>query len=61
MQITLNGADWQFKGFNGEEWRWRNEHLPGTKDAFGWRPASVPGSVQHDLWQAGDIPDPTAS
>ncbi len=58
MQITLNGTDWQFKGFNGEEWRWRNEHHPQTRDTFGWRPASIPGSVQHDLWQAGDIPDP---
>ncbi len=58
MNITLNGRSWQLKGFNGEEWRWQNAHLPESKDTPGWHPASVPGSVQHDLWQAGVIPDP---
>jgi beta-mannosidase len=57
-EISLNGDNWQFKEFYGEDWRWRNAHKPGTRDIRGWRTGSVPGSVHHDLWQLGEIPDP---
>jgi beta-mannosidase len=56
--IILNGSDWQFKGFIGEDWLLRNAHMPDTRDQRRWRQATVPGSVQHDLWQAGEIADP---
>src|SRR5512133_3137495 len=56
--ISLNGADWQFKGYIGEDWLLRNAHLPDTRDVRGWHSATVPGSVQHDLWQNDLIPDP---
>ncbi len=57
-KISLNGADWQFKGYYGEDWAGREGHLAGTRDVRHWHPGRVPGSVQHDLWQAGVIPDP---
>lgn len=56
--ISLNGADWQCKGYYGEDWRWRDAHRPATRDSRHWLPASVPGSVHHDLWRAGEIPNP---
>jgi beta-mannosidase len=56
--ISLDGPDWLFKDFIGEDWLWRDAHKPGTRDVLGWRRATVPGSVQHDLWQAGAIPNP---
>src|SRR5512142_2918759 len=55
--LSLNG-EWQFKGYIGEDWLWRNAHKPGTRDVRGWLTGTVPGSVQYDLWQAGQIPDP---
>jgi beta-mannosidase len=59
MKISLNGSDWLFKGFYGEDWRWRNAHKPGSRDhTLAWFPATVPGSVQHDLFQAGEISNP---
>jgi beta-mannosidase len=33
--------------------------MPSSRDhARGWKPAAVPGSVQHDLWVLGEIPNP---
>src|SRR5688572_25405247 len=58
MRIMLNGSDWQFKDYVGEDWRWRDTHKPDTRDVRHWRRGSVPGSVHHDVWTAGDIPDP---
>lgn len=58
MLIPLNGSDWSFKGFTGADWVWRHSVQPGTPDRRGWFPAAVPGSVGHDLLQAGEIPDP---
>ena len=58
MHISLNGGDWLFKAFVGEDWLARSAHKPASKDILGWLPARVPGSVQHDLWQCGEIPDP---
>lgn len=57
-RLNLNGNGWQLKGYLGEDWRWRDAHKPELRDAEGWIPATVPGSVYHDLWQAGRIPDP---
>lgn len=58
MRLSLNGSDWQFKDYYGEDWRWRDAHKPGTRDTRFWRVGSVPGSVHNDLWAAGEIPDP---
>jgi beta-mannosidase len=57
-RLSLNGDGWQFKEFYGEDWRWRNSHMPDSRDLRGWRPGSVPGCPHHDLWQLGEIPDP---
>ena len=56
--IYLNGDDWRFKEFTGEDWRWRKSHLRNTNDRYFWQTGSVPGSVQHDLWQSGEIANP---
>lgn len=57
-KIYLNGNDWCFKEFTGEDWRWRRSHLSDTNDRQFWRAGSVPGSVQHDLWKSGEIANP---
>lgn len=57
-RIPLSGDDWQLKGYLGEDWRWRDAHKPGTRDTSGWISGRVPGTVHHDLWQAGQIADP---
>ncbi len=51
--IPLGGAEWAMREALGEAWRWHVD-----SDRPGWLPATVPGSVIHDLWTAGDIPDP---
>jgi beta-mannosidase len=56
--FPLNGAGWQIKGYLGEDWELRRAYDPQTRDVLGWIPASVPGSIQNDLWQAGKIPNP---
>ncbi len=58
LRLSLNGSDWTFKGFYGEDWNWRKSHQPDTMDKRHWKMGTVPGSVQNDLWQAGEIPDP---
>jgi beta-mannosidase len=55
--ISLNG-DWQFKEYYGEDWRSRNAHKATTRDTRLWRAGTVPGSVHHDLWSLGEIPNP---
>jgi beta-mannosidase len=57
-RIPLNGSDWLFKDFYGEDWRWRNSHLPDSPDRRQWRVGSVPGCPHHDLWKLREIPDP---
>lgn len=57
MRISLNG-DWQFKDYLGEDWRWRDAHMPGTRDVNHWRTGCVPGTVQNDLWKAGALANP---
>ncbi|NLE43974.1 MAG: hypothetical protein GX620_04585 [Chloroflexi bacterium] len=56
--VPLNGSDWQFRGYTGIEWEWRKAYLPEAELGPGWMEATVPGSVHHDLWQSGEIPDP---
>lgn len=59
MRISLNGDDWLFKDFYGEDWRWRDVFKPGTRDVRWWRSGGcVPGSVLDDLWRLGEIADP---
>ncbi|MQA24718.1 MAG: hypothetical protein GEU94_04445 [Micromonosporaceae bacterium] len=55
--LRLDGDDWQLRPCLGEEWRW---HLTPDqpRNAPGWLPARVPGSVIDDLWRAGEVPDP---
>lgn len=58
-RISLNGSGWLFKGYYGEDWRWRLAVQPGSRDFIrGWMPAVVPGCVLSDLLQNGEIPDP---
>lgn len=53
--IPLEGA-WRVKGFLGED----AAHAAALRGAegHGWIPATVPGSVGHDVWRAGEGPDP---
>ena len=55
MVRSLNGDDWQLKGWVGDEWKW---YVNKPLDTPGWLPARVPGSVVDDLWRAGDVADP---
>lgn len=57
-RVSLNGDDWQIKAYEGEDWNWRHAHMPVTRDVRHWIPASVPGSIHHDVWKSGQIPDP---
>jgi beta-mannosidase len=57
-RISLNGSDWLFKDFYGEDWRWRNSHLSDSRDKRHWRVGSIPGCPHHDLLMLGEIPDP---
>lgn len=56
-QISLNG-NWLCKSFIGADWLLRESHLPNTRDTLHWLVGAVPGSVQNDLWQNGEITNP---
>ena len=58
LRLTLSGADWTLKDYIGEDWLGRGAHQADTRDRRHWRPATVPGTVHHDLWQNGEIPNP---
>jgi beta-mannosidase len=58
MRISLNGNDWSFKGFLDAAWQHEDAIDTHPDDALGWHVGTVPGSVQHDLWQCGEVPDP---
>jgi beta-mannosidase len=58
MRVSLNGSDWSYKDFIGDDWVWRHSVMPDTRDVRWWRTGTVPGSVHHDLWQNGEIPNP---
>jgi len=62
MRLSLSGSDWRIMGLPPHEWMWRRvgeadadlERLqPGAPP---WLPATVPGDVQSDLADAGEIP-----
>ncbi len=60
MRLLLNGNDWRFKSCIDAAFL-RDD--TGIIDGLahykrGWHPATAPGSVHHDLWQCGEIPDP---
>ena len=57
--IALDGPDWKVKGYLGLEGALAAGRQLAERGQ-GWFPASVPGSVVHDLWRAGEIPDPYA-
>ncbi|MCC6729063.1 MAG: hypothetical protein IT208_06970 [Chthonomonadales bacterium] len=63
MRISLNGSDWRILGLVPTEWVWRGVGKPETNlDAIApacppWLPATVPGDVQSDLLDAGELPD----
>ncbi len=57
-RLSLDGDDWQVKWYVGDDWIWRNAEKPTTRDTRHWMPATVPGSVHHDLWKNGQIPNP---
>ena len=58
MSTNCLDSGWWLKGYIGEDWRWRDAHLPETRDPDNWIKATVPGSVHYDLWRAGLIADP---
>jgi beta-mannosidase len=58
VRIDLNGSDWLFKDFVGEDWVWRHAVEPNSRDVRWWRQGTVPGTVLHDVWLSGETPDP---
>lgn len=57
-KISLNGNDWRMKEFVGMDWVWRDSVKPNTQDVRWWNPATVPGSVIHDLVENKIVPNP---
>lgn len=55
--LSLGGA-WQVKDYYGQDWLWRDPHKPVNRDPRLWHAATVPGTIQNDLWQTGEIPNP---
>jgi beta-mannosidase len=56
--VDLSGAGWRIKGFLPGEWLRPDLAERALGQPQGWLPAQVPGSVQHDLWRAGELADP---
>jgi beta-mannosidase len=56
--IDLGGAGWRLKGFLPSDWLRPDLAERALAHEQGWVPAQVPGSVQHDLWRAGELADP---
>ena len=54
-RISLDGKDWKIKEFIGLDWVWRDSVKPDTGDTRWWEPATVPGTVLHDMWKAGQV------
>ncbi len=57
VAVALDGSTWRMQGFLGDSWAWVADG-PLDRRPERWSPASVPGSVIHDLWRAGEVPDP---
>lgn len=58
-RIVLSGAGWRLRPLLPSAYL-RPDLAAAAADPRGWLPASVPGSVQHDLWRAGELADPYA-
>lgn len=56
-ELSLRGADWQMQESWPHEWRWRKAWEAAEPPGL-WFPATVPGTVQHDLQANGQLPDP---
>jgi beta-mannosidase len=64
MEFSLNGSDWRIMGLMPTEWVWRRvgdadvdiDHFRPAAEP--WYPAVVPGDVQSDMIDAGQLPDP---
>lgn len=55
-EVSLDGEGWQLRGCLGRSWQWYVG--PGSsEDGPGWLAGRVPGSVQDDLWRAGEVED----
>ncbi|NLI01396.1 MAG: hypothetical protein GX446_18110, partial [Chthonomonadales bacterium] len=65
MRLCLSGDDWRVVGLVPSEWAWIPltapeadlDHLPTVIPP--WIRARVPGDVQSDLLDTGELPDPT--
>ncbi len=60
MRISLNGDNWVFKNWIDAAFLRDDQEIADglANDERGWHSATVPGSVQHDLWRCGEIPNP---
>ena len=61
MRLSLDGDDWTFKGFLDGQWLPEEAVQPDAPNQGGrggWLSATVPGSLQHDLWRQGVIANP---
>lgn len=64
LRVLLNGDDWRLTDLIPSEWAWLRLDSPETDlDALTpavppWRKATVPGDVQSDLIDAGEIVEP---
>ncbi len=56
--VNLGTLEWRLKEFLPGDWSRPNLPERARADDRGWIPATVPGSIQHDLWHAGEIADP---
>lgn len=56
MKKALDGRDWYLKDYFGRDWEWRNDHK--NQRTTGWMTAQVPGVVQEDLLEHGEIENP---
>lgn len=56
--VNLGALEWRLKEFLPGDWSRPGLPERARADDRGWIPATVPGSIQHDLWLAGEIADP---
>lgn len=65
MRCNLNGRDWRVLGLTPSEWAWRRVGDAGTDldnlqpATPAWIASEVPGDIQSDLLETGELPDPT--
>lgn len=56
--VALSGDGWRIKAFLPGDWLRPDLAERALRQSQGWLPAQVPGSIQHDLWRAGELADP---